>query len=46
MVALDYAFTQFEEPDNWKFNKARQNWIIRNVWSEEAVCATAGARTA
>ncbi|OJT10516.1 hypothetical protein TRAPUB_12954 [Trametes pubescens] len=35
--ALDYAFTQFEEPDSWKFNKARQNWIIRNVWSEEAI---------
>ncbi|KAL1946701.1 hypothetical protein VTO73DRAFT_14805 [Trametes versicolor] len=38
--ALDYAFTQFEEPDKWKFNKARQNWIIRNVWSEEAIPQT------
>ncbi len=46
MVALDYAFTQFEEPDSWKFNKARQNWIIRNVWSEEAVSTAIGTRVA
>ncbi|KAI0663115.1 hypothetical protein C8Q70DRAFT_493546 [Cubamyces menziesii] len=37
---LHYAFTQFEEPESWKFNKARQNWIIRNVWSEQAVPET------
>ena len=24
-------------PSRWKFNKARQNWLIRNVWSSEAV---------
>ncbi|RDX53218.1 hypothetical protein OH76DRAFT_1470177 [Lentinus brumalis] len=35
--ALHYAFTQFEDPGSWKFNKARQNWLIRNVWSEEAI---------
>ncbi|KAI0771936.1 hypothetical protein BD413DRAFT_547118 [Trametes elegans] len=35
--ALHYAFTQFEEPEAWKFNKARQNWIIRNLWSESAI---------
>ncbi|KAI0824617.1 hypothetical protein BC628DRAFT_389840 [Trametes gibbosa] len=35
--ALLYAYTQFEEPDEWKFNKARQNWLIRNVWSDEAI---------
>ncbi|KAI0332509.1 hypothetical protein GY45DRAFT_1360269 [Cubamyces sp. BRFM 1775] len=38
--ALHYAFTQFEEPESWKFNKARQNWIIRNVWSEQAIPET------
>ncbi|KAI0650096.1 hypothetical protein C8Q79DRAFT_942247 [Trametes meyenii] len=38
--ALHYAFTQFEEPGSWKFNKARQNWIIRNLWSEEAIPET------
>ncbi|KAF9076444.1 hypothetical protein BDP27DRAFT_1313338 [Rhodocollybia butyracea] len=31
--ALVYAFTQFRKPSEWKFHKARQNWIIRNVWS-------------
>lgn len=24
-------------PSKWKFNKARQNWLIRNVWAPEAV---------
>ncbi|KAI0370199.1 hypothetical protein BV20DRAFT_304056 [Pilatotrama ljubarskyi] len=38
--ALHYAFTQFEDPSEWKFNKARQNWIIRNLWSEEAIPET------
>ncbi|OBZ76937.1 hypothetical protein A0H81_03619 [Grifola frondosa] len=36
-VALYYAYTQFEEPSNWKFNKARQNWLVRNVWSDQAI---------
>ena len=36
-VALSYAYLQLEEPSSWKFNKARQNWLLRNVWSEEAV---------
>ncbi|KAF9008737.1 hypothetical protein BDQ17DRAFT_1348836 [Cyathus striatus] len=35
--ALSYAFLQFYRPKKWKFNKARQNWIIRNLWSVEAV---------
>lgn len=35
--ALDYAFTQFNAPKEWKFNKARQNWIIRNVFNVESV---------
>ncbi|KIK08541.1 hypothetical protein K443DRAFT_85301 [Laccaria amethystina LaAM-08-1] len=34
---LEYAFLQFHRPSKWKFNKARQNWIIRNVWSAENV---------
>lgn len=38
-LALVYAFTQFADPDNWKFNKARQNWLIRNIWSDQAVGA-------
>ncbi|PCH41374.1 hypothetical protein WOLCODRAFT_163035 [Wolfiporia cocos MD-104 SS10] len=35
--ALSYAFTQFDDPSKWKFNKARQNWLIRNVWSSTAI---------
>ncbi|KAK0206315.1 hypothetical protein DFS33DRAFT_579473 [Desarmillaria ectypa] len=35
--ALEYAFTQFCDPKRWKFHKARQNWLIRNVWSTSAV---------
>ncbi|KAH9947282.1 hypothetical protein B0H21DRAFT_346134 [Amylocystis lapponica] len=35
--ALEYAFSQFQDPASWKFNKARQNWLIRNIWSEEAI---------
>ncbi|TEB35370.1 hypothetical protein FA13DRAFT_1337469 [Coprinellus micaceus] len=35
--ALDYAFLQFNKPSEWKFNKAKQNWLIRNVWSSEAI---------
>ncbi|KAK0191188.1 hypothetical protein F5146DRAFT_1137978 [Armillaria mellea] len=35
--ALEYAFTQFHRPKHWKFHKARQNWLIRNMWSTSAV---------
>ncbi|THH17616.1 hypothetical protein EW146_g3232 [Bondarzewia mesenterica] len=35
--ALTYAFIQFAHPSKWKFNKARQNWLLRNMWSEEMV---------
>ncbi|CCM02811.1 uncharacterized protein FIBRA_04923 [Fibroporia radiculosa] len=35
--ALGYAYTQFEDPTGWKFNKARQNWIVRNLWSVQAI---------
>ncbi|KAJ3504003.1 hypothetical protein NLJ89_g8170 [Agrocybe chaxingu] len=32
---LEYVFTQMNKPKKWKFNKARQNWIMRNIWSPE-----------
>ncbi|KIY67331.1 hypothetical protein CYLTODRAFT_397227 [Cylindrobasidium torrendii FP15055 ss-10] len=35
--ALEYAFMQFRKPKKWKFNKARQNWLVRNYWSSEQV---------
>ncbi|KAH9943126.1 uncharacterized protein BXZ73DRAFT_97180 [Epithele typhae] len=35
--ALQYAFSQFNDPTSWKFNKARQNWLIRNIWLAEAI---------
>ncbi|KJA24535.1 hypothetical protein HYPSUDRAFT_38580 [Hypholoma sublateritium FD-334 SS-4] len=35
--SLEYAFLQMNRPSKWKFNKARQNWLIRNVWNPEAV---------
>ncbi|KAJ3715627.1 hypothetical protein DFJ43DRAFT_1160388 [Lentinula guzmanii] len=34
--ALSYAFQQFRKPSKWKFQKARQNWIIRN-WVTENI---------
>ncbi|KAG1755974.1 hypothetical protein EDB19DRAFT_1625530 [Suillus lakei] len=33
--ALSYAYTRFQDPPNWKFNKARQIWLIKRLWSEE-----------
>lgn len=39
-AALEYAFAQFTYQKTWKFHKARQNWILRNLWSETAVCST------
>ncbi|KII95839.1 hypothetical protein PLICRDRAFT_96552 [Plicaturopsis crispa FD-325 SS-3] len=38
--ALVYAYAQFSDPSSWKFNKARQNWLIRNIWSEQAIPET------
>ncbi|THH33824.1 hypothetical protein EUX98_g370 [Antrodiella citrinella] len=35
--ALSYAYTQAVDPSSWKFNKARQNWLLRNYWSEQAI---------
>jgi len=34
---LEYAFLQFNKPSKWKFNKAKQNWLLRHVWSSEEV---------
>ncbi|KAF9652118.1 hypothetical protein BDM02DRAFT_3109523 [Thelephora ganbajun] len=33
--ALTYIYSQSTLPEIWKFNKARQNWIIRNVWTSK-----------
>ncbi|TFY69447.1 hypothetical protein EVG20_g3160 [Dentipellis fragilis] len=38
--ALLYTYAQFDDPPNWKFNKARQNWLIRNIWSDQAIPST------
>ncbi|KIM83775.1 hypothetical protein PILCRDRAFT_413691 [Piloderma croceum F 1598] len=38
--ALTYAYTQFDDPARWKFHKARQNWLIRNVWSDQIIPET------
>ncbi|KAL4265601.1 hypothetical protein AB1N83_000148 [Pleurotus pulmonarius] len=38
--ALIYAHSYIRYPDSWKFNKARQNWLIRNIWSEEMIPET------
>jgi len=35
--ALAYAYIQFDDPAAWKFHKARQNWLIRNVWSDQTI---------
>ncbi|KIM45852.1 hypothetical protein M413DRAFT_295420 [Hebeloma cylindrosporum] len=35
--ALEYVFTLMNRPSKWKFNKARQNWVIRNVWASDAI---------
>lgn len=36
-LALEYAYLRLVTPEKWKFNKALQNWIVKNIWSEEAV---------
>jgi len=33
--ALTYIYFQSTSPETWKFNKARQNWVIRNVWTSK-----------
>ncbi|CAL1701665.1 unnamed protein product [Somion occarium] len=35
--ALSYVYIYSTNRSAWKFNKARQNWLIRNVWSSELV---------
>ncbi|KAG0705404.1 hypothetical protein DFH29DRAFT_799930, partial [Suillus ampliporus] len=35
--ALSYAYARFQDPPNWKFNKARQIWLIKKLWSEEMI---------
>lgn len=35
--ALSYAYARFEDPPNWKFNKAKQIWLIKKLWSEEMI---------
>ncbi|PPQ77729.1 hypothetical protein CVT25_011164 [Psilocybe cyanescens] len=32
-----YRFSSMNRPSKWKFNKARQNWLIRNIWAPEAL---------
>ncbi|KAJ7638547.1 hypothetical protein FB45DRAFT_903197 [Roridomyces roridus] len=34
LKALAYAFYRFRRPKKWKFSKARQNWLVRNIWSD------------
>lgn len=34
-AAIHYA-QQFGTPA-WKFNKARQGWLLRNLWSSEEI---------
>ncbi|KAM6495602.1 DUF2373 domain containing protein [Amanita muscaria] len=36
-AALAYAYSRYRHPEKWKFNKARQNWITRNVWSASTI---------
>ncbi|KAI0320263.1 hypothetical protein OF83DRAFT_1105863 [Amylostereum chailletii] len=38
--ALLYAYSQFSDPSSWKFQKARQNWLLRNLWSETNIPET------
>ncbi|KAF8529745.1 hypothetical protein BU17DRAFT_79848 [Hysterangium stoloniferum] len=34
LKALEYVHANVTSAPDWKFNKARQNWIIRNVWDD------------
>ena len=44
MTALIYIYSQFTSPETWKFNKARQNWIIRNVLTSKVRMRGSSAR--
>ncbi|KAG9317273.1 hypothetical protein JVU11DRAFT_1468 [Chiua virens] len=35
--ALSYTYERWRGIEAWKFNKARQNWLLRNIWSEQAI---------
>lgn len=37
LSVLVYAFERYDRPDRWKFNKSRQNWLVRNVWNSQTV---------
>ena len=32
--ALTYVHARVSSRSDWKFNKARQNWVVRNMWDE------------
>jgi len=36
-TALEYVHANLASTPDWKFNKARQNWIIRNLWDDAIV---------
>ncbi|GJJ13536.1 hypothetical protein Clacol_007790 [Clathrus columnatus] len=37
LKALTYVYERLTSHSEWKFNKARQNWILRNIWDENAI---------
>lgn len=34
-IALVYIYSHSTSLETWKFNKARQNWVVRNVWTSK-----------
>lgn len=36
-AALSYAYARFQDQPSWKFNKAKQIWLVKRLWSEEMV---------
>lgn len=37
ITALSYVYSRTVSNPEWKFNKARQNWIIRHLWDNQMV---------
>ncbi|KIJ54037.1 hypothetical protein M422DRAFT_25021 [Sphaerobolus stellatus SS14] len=35
--ALIYVYSRVSSSPDWKFNKARQNWIIRNIFDDQSI---------
>ncbi|OAX35316.1 hypothetical protein K503DRAFT_868344 [Rhizopogon vinicolor AM-OR11-026] len=35
--ALSYAYSRFQHLPHWKFNKAKQIWLVKQLWSEEMI---------